>query len=86
VNGTELTDGGVACLRRGFDYAPDPFVGVARELSGDNGPAFIAAIVLEDERAVALRDTDEREVFLPLHIDWQAVDVGASIADFHGAS
>jgi hypothetical protein len=42
--------------------------------------------VLEDERAVALRDADEREVFLPLHIDWQAVDVGASIADFHGAS
>jgi hypothetical protein len=69
-----------------FDHAPDPFTGVAGKLSGDHGPALLAAIVFKGEDAVALRDSDEREILLPLHIDWQAVDIGASIADFHGAS
>jgi hypothetical protein len=32
---------------RGFDYAPDTLIGVARKSSGNNSPAFIAAIMLE---------------------------------------
>src|ERR1700730_9450098 len=36
-----------------FDYAPDTLIKVARESSCNNGPAFIAAIMLEHECTVA---------------------------------
>jgi hypothetical protein len=73
-------------LMCGFDHAPDSFIGVARESSGDNRPASGATIVLKCERAVALCDTDQREVVLPLNIDGAAVNLGTSIAYLHGAS
>ncbi|MFM0367071.1 hypothetical protein [Paraburkholderia sediminicola] len=73
-------------LVRGFDYAPDTLVGVARELSGNNSTAFIAAIMFERERTVAFRHTNQRNAFLPLNIDGPAVNFGTSVADFHGAS
>jgi hypothetical protein len=73
-------------LMRGFDYAPDTLIGVAHESSRDNGSAFIAAIVLKRERSIALGNTNQGKAFLPKDINGQAIDVGASIADFQGAS
>jgi hypothetical protein len=69
-----------------FDYAPDSFIGVADESSGDNSSALIAAIVLECEHTVTLGYTNQRNVGLRLSISRPAVDVGTSVADFHGAS
>jgi hypothetical protein len=73
-------------LMRGFDYAPDTLIGAANESSRDNGSAFIAAIVLKCERTVALGNTNQGKAFLPKDINGPAIDVGASIANFHGAS
>lgn len=77
------------CVERlmcAFDHAPDSLICAAHKSSGDNRPASGATIVLKCERAVALRDTDQREVVLPLNINGTAVNAGTSIAYFHGAS
>lgn len=75
----------VGTLVCGFDYAPDTLTKVARESSGNNSPAFIAAIMLERECTVAFRHTYQSN-FLPLNVNGPPVYVGTSIADFHGAS
>jgi hypothetical protein len=69
----------------GFDYAPDTLIGVARKSSGNNRLAFIAAIVLERERAVTFSHPYQSN-FLPLNVNGPPVNVGTSVADFHGAS
>jgi len=66
----------------GFDDAPDSFIGVARESSGDDSMALGAPIVLESERTVTLSNAYQCEAVLPLNIDGAAVNVGAYIADF----
>jgi hypothetical protein len=68
-----------------FDYAPDTLIKVARESSCNNGPAFIAAIMLEHECTVAFSHPYQSN-FLPLNINGPPVYVGTSVADFHGAS
>ncbi|MFM0132760.1 hypothetical protein [Paraburkholderia sediminicola] len=73
-------------LVRGLDYAPDTLTAVAYESSGNDSPAFIAAIMLECERTVAFRNTNQRNALLPLNVNRPAVNVGASVADFHRAS
>lgn len=80
------SDGCVDRLMCAFDHAPDSFICAAHKSSGDNRLASGATIVLKCERAVALCDTDQREVVLPLNINGTAVNVGTSIAYFHGAS
>ncbi|RKE25157.1 hypothetical protein B0G76_6670 [Paraburkholderia sp. BL23I1N1] len=76
----------VGSLVCGFDYAPDTLIGLACESSGNNRPASVAAIMFERERTVAFRHTNQRDAFVPLNTNGSAVNVGASVADFHGVS
>ena len=70
----------------GFDYAPDTLSGLARESSCNNRPASVATIMFERELTVALRHTNQRDAFLSLNINRPAINLGTSVADFHGAS
>jgi hypothetical protein len=75
----------VGTLVRSLEYPPDTLIGSTCESSRNNRSAFITAVMLKREDAVAFSHPNQSD--LPsLNVDGPPVNVDTFLAEFHGAS